>query len=757
MVMTAEGPSADQSHHGKGSMLSTFLKTHAVRFLWTIVFVFPGLYYLAETLPANNDIETWLPDNSDVRVTYNQFKETFGAEEVVLIGMQGDAVDDRLIEPLCQRLEQLDGVHSCYSPTRMAKEAEPLGLDEQTARDRLRGLLVSKTGNYFGVVLQLSESGLGDRAGTVAEVRQVLSYSQLTDHTNIAGAPVVIAELDRLGNRKANKRFFIITLGICLMLLLQAVRDFRLSLGLLLLTILSINATLATIHLAGGEMNFILDALPVMCMVFTLAIAVHLVHYRLSTSNSEDPLRDALRLAWKPSLFATLTTTIGLISLTISDIGPVTQFGWAAALGCVIALAVGFGVTPAILALRIPQKLQKAHSDNRFARFSNWVLARRKTVVYTCGGLVLLMGLGLFKLESKIEPLDFLPEESRVLTDVLKIQSDLTNRESIEAIYDFGEDSEAKFGERLRRVRSVHEALECNDNVRHVMSAATMFPNPLPSKGLASILRNAKNRNSTDYVTADRRYWRLSVRLEDDIAVSQQEVLAQFTTATQGEPIAFTGIAPLLEKAQFDIFNGFWHSFLMAFVIISTVMIVAIGVRHWRVGMVAMVPNLTPILIVYGGMGWLGITVDIGMMMAASIALGIAVDGTFHYLVRYMSFRNEDGLSHAESARQALLQTGPPIFQATFIAAIGMLALTLSNFGPTSRFGLLMATMLAAALIGDLILLPCLLAMGKSHVRQTEPTERPVERKPPPAPKFLKERGRRVDDWFDEDDDFQYA
>ena len=741
-------------------MFSLLLQKHALRFLICIACVFPGLYYLAETLPANNDIETWLPDNSDVRVVYNDFKETFGAEEVILIGFQQEDIDPKLVEPLCARLESLEQIRGCFSPDRIAAASKPLGLDPETARERLKGLLLSKDERYTGIVLQLSEEGLADRAGTVAAVNETLKYCQLEDDTNIAGAPVVISELDRLGNRKANKRFFIITLGICLMLLLWAIRDTRLAFGMLGLTILAINGTLATIHLAGGQMNFILDALPVMCMVFTLAIGVHFVHYRVSTSNSETPLQDALRLAWKPCAFATLTTTIGLISLMISDIGPVTQFGWAASIGCVVALIVGLGVTPAMLVLRMPTKLQESHGENRFSRFANFVLAHRVKVTMGCGALVIAAGIGLTKLESKIDPLDFLPEDSRVLVDVMKIQRDLTNRDSIEAIFDFGEDDASMFAERLRRVRRAHQALAANENVRHVMSAASMFPDKLPASKLASILSAAEKSRNTDYVTPDQRYWRISIRLEDKLQVSQQEILTQFAAATAGEPMKFTGISPLLEKAQMDIFVGFWDSFMMAFVIISAVMIVAIGIRNWKIGVIAMVPNLTPIMIVYGAMGWLGITVDIGMMMAASIALGIAVDGTFHYLVRYMDYRNGQAMHRAESARQALLQTGPPIFQATFIASIGMLALTLSNFGPTARFGFLMATMLAAALIGDLVLLPCLLAFGREKSSDEDQTEKrqEVERKPPPAPNFLKSRQRQTDEWeWEGEEEYHFA
>ena len=169
-------------------------------------------------------------------------------------------------------------------------------------------------------------------------------------------------------------------------------------------------------------------------------------------------------------------------------------------------------------------------------------------------------------------------------------------------------------------------------------------------------------------------------------------------------------------------YNGFWESFAMAFVIISVVMIVSLW--SLKTGLLAMILNLTPLCIVFGILGWIRFPVDIGMLMTGSIALGIAVDGTFHYLVRYEE-RYRRTKDSARAARFALFQTGAPIFEAAAIAAIGMLALTLSQFNPTARFGYMMATLLLAALVGDLMLLPALLYM-RSAVSSAVADESPA-------------------------------
>ncbi|WP_339911567.1 MMPL family transporter, partial [Symmachiella dynata] len=208
-----------------------------------------------------------------------------------------------------------------------------------------------------------------------------------------------------------------------------------------------------------------------------------------------------------------------------------------------------------------------------------------------------------------------------------------------------------------------------------------------------------------------------SARISTSEGLSQHEIFEQLQARAEGLPVRFTGIAPMLNHAQQEIFRGFHESFLMAFLIITGVMVVSL--RSWKTAMVAMIPNLTPICIVYGILGWVGMPVDIGMMMSGSIALGIAVDGTFHFLVHYQTQFNR-GVSSSQASCEALRQTGVPIFKAALISSIGMLALTLSSFAPTARFGLLMCSLLIAALVGDLVLLPALLCLRPRRLRQQE-------------------------------------
>lgn len=704
------------------SKISKFYEAHSRKLLLLALLSFPIIFVKAQSLPQNNDIETWLPRDSEVRSNYEQFKRDFGVEELIVVGLENDTRDPRLVEAISERLQRLPTVRKCWSPARLGEVMAGFGVEEEEALTRLKGLSLSNDGSLIGLICLLSKQGYDDRAQTVRDVQGVLDYCQLQgDQVRLAGAPVIITELDRLGSEEENRKFFFITLLICLGLLAYTTRHWQLSLSLLGLTIWAIQFTLAVIHLAGGEMNFILSALSVMVMIFTLAVSIHFMHYFRAASSSDDPLAAALKTAWKPCCLATLTTTIGLVSLAVSDIRPVNQFGYAAAWGSVVALITGLGLTPALMTIWPLQDQSDERTTMAFARLGHWISVNRKLVAGLSVSLVALTCVGLLYLETKIDPLDFLPRNSKVLTDTQRVEEKLTNIDSVEAIVSFN-DPQMPFAERLEKVREIEAMIAEHPAVRHTISAASFFPEELPQNPfvLGRLLKKAEaQREQNEYLADGERLWRISARISTGPGLSQFDIFEQLQNRTAGLPVRFTGIAPMLNHAQQEIFRGFQESFLLAFVIITVIMILSLW--SWKTALVAMIPNLTPICIVYGLLGWLGMPVDIGMMMSGSIALGIAVDGTFHFLVQYQELYNR-GISSAKASRSALRQTGVPILKAALISSIGMLALTLSSFTPTARFGYLMCALLLAALVGDLILLPSLLSLRPNRTRDKKAT-----------------------------------
>jgi predicted RND superfamily exporter protein len=182
-------------------------------------------------------------------------------------------------------------------------------------------------------------------------------------------------------------------------------------------------------------------------------------------------------------------------------------------------------------------------------------------------------------------------------------------------------------------------------------------------------------------------------------------------TAWQSNPTSvaavYTGVVPIVYKAQRMLLDSLVQSTFWS-VITITPLLMWIA-RSFSAGSVAMLPNVLPILMVFGGMGWFGVDVDVGSMMTASIALGVAVDDTIHYL---NWFREE--LDRVGDRKKAILgayrHCATPTLQAAVISGLGLSVFAISTFTPTQRFGVLMLVILWLGAVAELLYFPALLA-----------------------------------------------
>ena len=199
---------------------------------------------------------------------------------------------------------------------------------------------------------------------------------------------------------------------------------------------------------------------------------------------------------------------------------------------------------------------------------------------------------------------------------------------------------------------------------------------------------------------------------------------AEETAKKQGKPIqvTYTGVVPIVYKAQRTLLHSLIDSIGWAFVMIAAVMMILLRTKkrqllNIRGGLVSMIPNVFPVIIVFGAIGYMSrwdVVVDIGTMMTASVAMGVAVDDTIHFLTWFRRGIRM-GMDRADAIKEAYSHVAVAMTQTTIIGGLGLSVFALSTFTPTQRFGTMMLTLLVAALFGDLILLPALLAgpLGK--------------------------------------------
>ena len=696
-------------------MVSYFYRKHSSALIAACLMMLPCLMWYGEQLPANNNIETWLPDNSDVRAQYDHFCHAFGADETVLIAFDRPFPESERLLALARRIQRLPGICECRTQADFVQLMTDNDVQATRAEERLVNLVSAPDGNLATMLVVLESDARDSRFRVVESIREQLTYCGL-DQAYVAGPPVVATQLDKLGSRKSTKNLFAFTLLICGGLLYLNLGCWKTSAALVIANVFSIEATLTLMGLAGQEMNFILSSLPVMVMVFTTASSVHFIgHFRHFYGQPAMMSRAMKSVMW-PSVFAAATTVIGLMSLTLSNVGPIPDFGRAASIGTLVAFVVGIGITPAVLTVLRYHPPEVSTAQLWLERCAMSVLCRPIRYLVPALTVTAICSLGVLQLQSLIDPLEFLPDSDRVLQDTRVVQERLTSPTSIEAVVDFG-GTDTSFVDRLQYVRSLEESFSRNVNVCHAFSLADFFPEDIEHRDLdVSRLISASGSDSSGSLIADgTRLWRVSIRMYADSPSDVRTTTDALAKLVDPNLVTLTGIGPLLEEAQSGIFDGFWKSLGSAFVLITVVMIIAL--RSLKAGAVAMIPNMTPILLVFGILGWWKFPIDIGIMMTASIALGLAVDGTFHLLFSYQSALRRTHCRY-RSIRRALMKTGLPIISSAVISGTGLLALSLSPFRPTMRFGILMFCLLVTALIGDLIVLPAMLAIGTRRLRR---------------------------------------
>lgn len=662
---------------------------------------------------ANNDLETWMPETSAIRVEYEEFKREFGVEEFILIAFDQrapDAPGPELIEALCVRLERLPEIHHCWSSYRMQAIMRDLGVPTETAESRLKGLLLSDDGSLVGMVAILSESGFRDRSNTVCQIRNELDYCRLGGSKSLlAGSPMFVFELNRLGSMEANTTYFTITLGICLAILYYLIREWKLTILVFGLTLWTINCSIILLHFCGIEINLLLSSIPVLVMVLTMSVSVHYLYYyrECLDRGAENPVVDAIRMAWWPTLVATVTTCIGELALSVSDIAPIRHFAYASALGSVLSMVAGLGFTPALVVVCPTLPRRNEYDAARYSRLAAWIVAHSRPIAAATLIVTAISCVGLARLRADMNLIDFLPANSPVRTDFQRVERDLARIHSIEAVVSF-ENEDVPFVERLNRVRRIENIISRHRGVDQTLSLATFFPDPLPQNPLAllPILGNAvKQRAQNEFAVDGERLWRISARIRDDAGFTRQQIVDDLTASLRDEPVVLTGMAVLIEGTQREIMSSFWQSIVVALLLITAA--IMISLRSVITGLTAMIPNLAPLCWIYGLLGWMGWPIDIAMMLSGSIALGLSVDGTFHFMSHFRMHHQRTG-SASLATRHALLESSIPFTQATLTTTAGMFGLTLSTFAPTARFGWLMIALMLAALVGDVLMLPAL-------------------------------------------------
>jgi predicted RND superfamily exporter protein len=549
--------------------------------------------------------------------------------------------------------------------------------------------------------------------------------------------------------------FVPLTLLIIMGVLFLSFRSLR---GVLLPTVIvlvSLIWTLGIMVLAGSSLSIGSIALPPLVLVLGTAYSLHIVaeYYELAHPGRSvsEVVIETLRTTTPPLFIAAFTTVLGFLSLGVNTIVSIRELGIYASVGISIAFIFSVVLGPAFLALlRLPTRREENFSPGLRVTLRTicQLSIRHRGVVIVLGLLISALSLWqTFSIQVDSNFQSFFRERDPIRQATDAINRHLTGSMAFYVVIDSPEPDRMKQWDTLRRMKDLQLYIDSLPGVDKTVSfvdycemldrgaqqgggdeilvspegeiveslpqgeQTTFWDNPAQLGAVMQLVAGSPKSFSLvvspDFSRANM-IVRTTLSRSSDIAATvdriQQYARERFPPELK---VQATGNLILLTRTTGDIISGQIESLALTAGVIFILM--AAMFLSVRVGIIAMVPNLFPILVFFGLMGVSGAVLNFGTNIIAAIALGIAVDSTIHLMTRLSSAVRETA-NQEEALLRTLSTVGKPALYASFVLFLGFLALSFSTFVPIQEFGLLSAATMVVALIGDIVLLPALLA-----------------------------------------------
>ncbi|OVE81511.1 hypothetical protein BVY04_03080 [bacterium M21] len=534
---------------------------------------------------------------------------------------------------------------------------------------------------------------------------------------------------------------------------------FRTWVGVVLPAMVVVCSVVITLGLAGTlgwPLNMLNVTLPTILTVVGLGDAIHiLVGFYAARNEGLGPREAAYKVAttlFLPCLYTSVTTCIGFFALSSSRLVPVIQFGLEAGIGVLIAFLLSVTVLPALLcSVKSTSRggvLATGGSLNRltmgipsFAYRHRWVIAGAFVVIL----LPSMWFTSTLEADTSFER-NF-KEGFPIRTATRYFDEHYGGALALELTLDSQKEGGAKEPEFLNRVLELQRRLEAHEGTGRGLSLADYLMEineklndgetgayKLPdSRGLVAqyllLYSNAgPSEDLSDMISFDETKLRLSVILKSRPAsITKKWVDEIRTMLTKDFPelnASLTGRTVMFNNMDAYVQEGLISSFSIAFVLIIICFFVLL--RSVKYGILAMLPSVFPILVAGGVMGMLNIYLDFATMMIAAVTMGIAVDDTVHFLWHYVQGRRK-GMVRSEAVDFAIGHSGKAILLTSMILWCGFGMLVFSTFVPNIYFGVFGSLIILMALVGDLLVMPALIACRDRRASIDLPQPEPGE------------------------------
>jgi predicted RND superfamily exporter protein len=714
-------------------------------------------------------VEQFVPQDDPLFERYQALNERFGRDDntafVFASGPQWFSADGlRLADELSRALadsELVDEVLGPATATLIEDEGEQvyvgpvltaqrLASFDEAARLRLRDHLTREP-VYAGRVVAADARTLAFAVRVAPEFYGGRFHRRVVQHVDgvlEAFAPRGVEFLVSGGppTQDAYQRFLLedarlFVLATCLILGLALFVTFR-SLQGVVLPLLGVGSalyfTFVFLAVGGFPVNMLSSAIPVLVLIVGISDAIHLLtryaEEMLACGEKQPALERALVATAHACLMTSITTSVGFFVLPGTGIPMLSDMGVVTGFGVVAAYLTSMTIIPALASLLpAPKRLPSASAGTRLHRLGDWVMDRpwRVTLgVLGAVGVAVALGAPRLRVESRV--VDDLPLDHPVVRERDAIEQRMGGNYPLTLLVHPTPPLEDPSGDvdLLERVAAFMQALAKEEGQRPApyLSGSLALTDYL---GLGWRELGGEGLPPTAEAVAQVRLFlgeevfeqtvdpvdgalRLQLRVYDRGTQATFSFLERARAAFQrtvGDRarLEVQGFTYLAHRTHRAIVWSSMTSFTLDFAIVAV--LVCLLFRSLRLTVLAIIPNLFPLICTVAFMGLAGIDLRISSAIVFSIVFGIAVDDTVHFLARFHEERS-GGLGPRAATRKTIATTGRAMLFMSFVLAAGFSVLLLSAFAPNQTLGLLMAVTVASGLVGDLVLLPALLTLG---------------------------------------------
>lgn len=553
--------------------------------------------------------------------------------------------------------------------------------------------------------------------------------------------------------RKDLTLFLPITVLLIGGLLWRAFRSW-VAVGLPLLTIgLGLVWLLGAMAGLGVKPTILALMLPTLLLAIGCSYLIHVLnqigleHERRDRSgegyHSRAALRSALHFIALPVIVSALTIMAGFLALSFTHIPAVRETSLFAALGAAFTMVLSLTFVPAVLALvgirrcRFATRLD-GHLVRGIERAGRWATTREIWLYAATAVIVVFSLTGMRRIVIDIDYFHFFRPGSETSTGLSEINRRLSGVVNFDLILESDSSGALESSSVLRRIAALQREVEgAGHGIDRTLSVADFISHahrafrggdeqyyvvPEDQAVIADLLLDRDR--LTGFLTADGRRARVLVRTRQSgsqAMASAVEYLEQRARAMLPElRVNATGTIVLMNQTSDRIGREQVRS--VAIALLTIYVMLAALFRSLRIGLTALVPNLIPVLFFFGFMGWRGIPLNLTTSLVACVVLGLAVDNSVQFIVRFRRL-----LPECTTVREAILLSlrlsGRPIIYANVALAATFAIFSLSNFAPIASFGLLSAVTIMGCLVEDMVLLPARLTSPVFTAKKKENTE----------------------------------